>query len=226
MKKVFKVSLIAVLFLAGCGIASTLSSIANWAPVADAAFNSIVSIVVPGAQSAVLKTDAGDVVAALKDVAVDAVAAEQANAGASAKQKVANDLGAIAADLPKVTTDLDAIIPASDQKFVNDAVLVIQTVDVAYEAAIGLTPVVAQVNLDCGGYQTYADSSIHIWANCGRGDSIDYASGGAAAAASPQASQAPPNLGDFKRQFNAVCQRDGHPEKQLKLTLAEHLHLR
>lgn len=34
------------------------------------------------------------------------------------------------------------------------------------------------------------------------------------------------SLGDYKRKFNALCRQYGHPEMQMKLSMAERVHLR
>jgi hypothetical protein len=81
------------------------------------------------------------------------------------------------------------------------------------------------------GIQTISYQPAHLWADCGeKADAIDLyitASGDLAGGSGPvaktaSAAKAPPTIANWKRQFNAIAKKYGHPEKQLKLSTRDH----
>lgn len=216
MKIIQRSMLAAVLFLVGCGLA-TLSA---WAPVGLAAFDGVVSIVAVGS-SAKLQADAQAVDKLFLDLAS---VAGTVNAG-----QIGADLLAINNILPTIAVDLAPLVPSKDMIYVNASFAVIETTISVYETQFAAPlpshgpPTV--VSSSCAGYQVYGDGSFHAWADCAGGeDTVDVASGPQATAANPQAGKV--KMGSFKRQFNAVARKYGHSERQLPLTVAEHLRLK
>jgi hypothetical protein len=72
----------------------------------------------------------------------------------------------------------------------------------------------------------------HLWADCGeKADAIDlYITAKGEVVSAPTATmakttvaaKAPPTIANWKRQFNAIAKKYGHPEKQLKLSTRDH----
>jgi hypothetical protein len=85
------------------------------------------------------------------------------------------------------------------------------------------------------GIQTISYQPAHFWADCGeKADAIDlYITANGDPGWMPKASTStvarttiaapkPPTIANWKRQFNAIAKKYGHPEKQLKLSTRDH----
>jgi hypothetical protein len=66
----------------------------------------------------------------------------------------------------------------------------------------------------------------HFYADCGdSGDGIDViltSAGPVSVRGATGVAKAPPTIANWKRQFNAIAKKYGHPEKQLKLSTSDH----
>jgi hypothetical protein len=243
--------LLVVAVAAGCSLASTLNDIAAWTPFAESTFDGFVAIVAPANTSlpneaqaiAKLISDVGTDATA---------AAQASGTGVAKVIAAISAVDAAIPQFETDLSAAGATIPASDQKYVAaSAAFVLATLE-GYEAILqakqngasssagkaslgdqsarfvavstpdgctGFTPEKETVALDQTSYQP-----AHLWADCGeKSDAIDLIVAKDGTVSVPSASvTAPPTIANWKRQFNAIARKYGHPEKQLKLTTADH----
>ena len=224
------VSLLAV-GLVGCSASSVISAINNWLPFGLSVAEGVVSIVVPGNTS--VAADGNAIIKAFGTLQADVAAA--AAVPGSGVTKVIGDIQVVLPSVSAFESDIQAAgigISASDQAYVSASVAVLEAALDGFEAElqsqnpapVAMTPV--RIESADGVFARYADGSYYVSYKVDPTDPVDYASGGEAVAANPQAGKKAPKLGSFKRQYNAIAKKYGHSDKQLKLSLLEKLHVK
>lgn len=237
--------------LAGC--APVLTEIADWTPFAVSTFDGFVAIVSPGNATLPAEAGAiAKLVTTLGTDATAAEQAGSGLAGTQKViaeiASIDGDISTFEAQLSAA----GATIPANDQKYVAaSAAFVLATLE-GYEAVLqskapagaataseisnlrfqkvstpdgcaGFTPASGDPRLDLTSYKP-----AHFYADCGEAaDGIDViltADGQVkSVSGTKSAAPKPPTLANWKRQFNAIAKKYGHPEKQLRLSTKDHL---
>jgi hypothetical protein len=223
------------LCLAGC---SVLSGIANWLPFGISVLDGVVSVVAPA--NTKIAADAAVGQKAFNDLDAGVAAAEAAGSGKAGLSKVIAEISSAVASQSQILADLDSLgvtVNAKDVGYATAAenllIAALQGFEAELQAQAGpaAPPVKSAVAIegDCFGFEPATEAhGPHAWANCDPSDPIDFTwdrdpQSGATVPAGPRKA---PKLGSFKRQYNALCVKYGHPEKQMHLTLAEHLRLK
>lgn len=236
MKKKILVLSLCALLVAGCAsLSSVLTAVSNWLPVAVSVFDGVVAIAAPANSS--LALDAKNIQVDFADLESAVAAARAAGSGVTGAEKVVAELQAVSASIPKIVTDLKASgvpISANDQAYIAASDALLLATAEAFEAQLASqipapvkTAKLVDVKGDCFGFKGNGDGSYSAWAHCDMSDPIDYdipapTAKGASKVAAPKA----PKLGSFKRQYNALCKRYGHSEKQVPLSMLEKAHVK
>jgi len=229
---IFSVSLLAV-GLVGCNASSVISAINNWLPFGLSVAEGVVSVVAPG--NTRIAADGNAIEKAFATLQADVAAA--AAVPGSGVSKVVGDIEAVLPSVSAFESDVQALgvgISAADQSYISASVAVLDAALEGFEAElnaqspasvapVALVPV--YIESPDGTFTRYADGSYYASFKVDPTDPVNYASGGQAAAANPQAGKKAPKLGAFKRQYNAIAKKYGHADKQLKLSRLEKLHL-
>jgi hypothetical protein len=195
----------------------------------------VAAIAVPGNTSIPADIGAGKTI--FTDVSSAVSAAQAAGAGKTGLIKVVAELGSAISSQQTVLADFSAVgltIPANDLKYVNlsENLLIASLQGFQAEAAAqaGTTaPVAVAINEGCFGFEPVGPKGgPHAWAHCDSSDPIDLNWD-----RDPQTGKLVSNpaakrikLGTFKRQYNAIAVSNGHSDKQLRLSVAERLHLK
>ena len=231
--------LLLAVILSGCAVTATsaLNSILKWAPVAAQGFVDFVTIADPTSN---LATIGNTVVAEFAELKIAVASATAAGAGLPQQQKVIAELQVIIAEIPRFESAAAAsgTLSTTDQEYIAAGALLFETAAQIYEAELtGTTAQLENINGPCFGLNVHSDGSAQAWADC-TGDPSEalYASLDPVPntnTTSPTSSKKTVKLtvkhgkvGNFKRQLSALARQYGHPEKQQKLTLAEHLHIK
>jgi hypothetical protein len=224
-------ALLAVLFLAGCGLASILNGIAEWAPTAEAvdqAFAPLLAISNPSLAAQV--TAIGPLIG---DIGTAAAAVEAAGSNTSGIPKVIAEIQATVAQIQSFDAALETAgvnVSKNDQAYILGASGVILVALEGYEAVLeakaGTSTVTSQlrdIHGECYGFETTnGHGPYHEWANCDPDNAID-------ATFDPNSNtvtisgKKPPSVGNFKRQIGALAKAHGHPELAPKVTMGETL---
>lgn len=250
MRKRTLAAIAAVCLLAGCAVnlVSVLGIIADWAPFGASVFSGFVAIVAP--TNTQLPAEATSISTLIQDVATDAAAAKAAGASSTGVQKVVSAIQAVDGQIPAFESALSAAglnINSTDQSYISaSASLVLATLE-GYEATLASTPgttaasaAVAQLRPvstpdGCAGFtpgtsapllQNVAYTSAHVWANCAdAADNFDLeiTAAGLVNAKTGVPVKHPPTIANWKRQFNAIAKKYGHPERQMKLSTMDHV---
>jgi hypothetical protein len=231
--------------LAGC---SVLSDIANWLPFGISVLDGVVAIAAPG--NTTVAADAGLGQKIFTDIDGAVAAAQAAGAGKTGLNKVLAEIQAAIGVQNKVVADLSSAglnLPANDLAFATASENLLIAALQGFEAQLtsqGATvpPSVASsarysaklIKGECFGFEpAHGTVGPHVWADCDPSDPIDYTwAADPAPQAGPNSSMPPKSnakvikLGSLKRQYNALARKHGHPEKQVHLTVAEHLHIK
>lgn len=250
MKKLLAIPVFALLLFVGCAsLVSILGTVADWAPFGASVFSGFVAIVAPA--NTQLPAEATAIANLITTVASDAAAAQQAGASSAGVAKVIADIQAVDSQIPGFESALSSAgvsLSATDKTYINaSAALVLSTLE-GYEAVIaskssttttaqnvarlqavsaadgcvGFTPSSTTVHLDEVSYQP-----AHLWANCATGaDNYDLeltAAGTLINTKTGKPVTKPPTIANWKRQFNAIAKKYGHPEKELKLSTRDHV---
>jgi hypothetical protein len=222
--------------LAGC---SVLSAIGAWLPFGLSVLDGVVAIAAPTNTTIAADGKAGEII--FNDLSSAVSAAEAAGAGQTGLTKVISELSSAISSLETILADFSAIgasIPSKDLGYVDASENLLiaalegfQTEAAAQAGTSTSATSTASIAIDegCFGFEpATAKGGPHAWANCDPSDPIDMTWD-----RDPQTGAVKPNpnakrikLGSFKRQYNAIAVKYGHPEKQLKLSVAEHLHLK
>jgi len=226
---IFSVSLLAV-GLVGCNASSVISAINNWLPFGLSVAEGAVSVVAPG--NTRIAADGNAIEKAFATLQADVAAA--AAVPGSGVSKVVGDIEAVLPSVSAFESDVQALgvgISAADQSYISASVAVLEAALEGFEAELNaqnpapVALVTTPLNPADGTFTRYADGSYYASFKVDPTDPVNYASGGQAAAANPQAGKKAPKLGAFKRQYNAIAKKYGHADKQLKLSRLEKLHL-
>lgn len=230
----------------GCTASNVLNALATWLPVAISGFDSFVAIAAPA--NTTLTSLGAKIQKDFNDLESAVAAANVAGAGQTGVPKVLAELNVIINDIPTFEADVTAAggsISANDQKYIAAGAalteLTLQTYAAELQSRSGLPQTLSLAhNFDtaCFGTESAPDGSRTAWAVCDAATPIYWSVSAPQIVAllptSPTlvgtdkvSSTKPirPKLGAWKRQFNALARRYGHPEKQLHLSLPERLHL-
>jgi len=237
-RPIFCATLVLCFALLGCTASGVLNALATWLPVAISGFDSFVAIAAPA--NPALDTVGAKIQEDFNDLDSAVAAANVAGAGQTGVPKVLAELNVVIHDIPTFEADISAAggsISANDQKYIAAGAaltqLTLQTYAAELQSKSGSSPAIAlATNFDtgCSGIESAPDGSQAAWVACDPARPIRWSvSAPQVVASAPQSTHARkptrPKLGDWKRQFNAIARRYGHPEKQLHLSLAERLHL-
>jgi hypothetical protein len=241
--KLSKKILASVVFASGLGLVGCgfLAAVGAWLPFGISVVDGIAAIAVPG--NTVIPADINSGKTIFTDLSTAVSAAQAAGAGLTGLSKVVAELGSAIGSQQVVLNDFSAVglnIPANDLGYVdaseNLLIAALQgfQAEAAAQAAAKGAPVAPvstarTINEGCFGYEPVGpQGGPHAWAICDSSDPIDLSW-----EADPQTHQVKPNaaahkvkLGSLKRQYNAIAKQYGHPEKQVKLSVAERLHLK
>ncbi len=230
--KLLGLSLCLTLCLAGC---SVLTGIADWLPFGISVFDSVVAIVAPA--NVVLAADAASGQKIFNDLDAAVAVAKASGVGKTGLTRVIAEISSVVQSQQQVLADLAKVgapMNAQDLGYVKSGesllIAALQGFQAELQAQSGnvTPPVQSAVEGSCFGFEPATkDHGPHVWASCDPSDLIDYTwdrdpQTGSLVPAGAKA----PKLGSFKRQFNALARKYGRTNKQLRLTMAEHLHLR
>jgi hypothetical protein len=233
-KKYLAIALTLCLTIGGC---SVLSSISAWLPFGISVLDGVVAIAAP--LNTTIAADANSGQTIFNDLDAAVAAAAVAGAGKTGLAKVISEISSAVASQQKLLADLGAVglsLNAKDLSFVtaseNLLIAALRGFQTQLAASSGTpAPAAAAISGDCFGFEPVGkNGGPHVWANCDPSDPIDFSwdrdpqTGKVVPA--PSAKVANVKLGSFKRQYNALCKKYGRSEKQLHLTVAEHLRLK
>jgi hypothetical protein len=222
--------------LVGC---SVLGAISAWMPFGISVLDGIVAVVAPANTKVATDAAAGQKV--FNDLDATIASAQAAGAGKTGLPKVIAEISSGISSQQQILTDMGSLglnLNAKDLGYAESGegllIAALQGFETEFQAQAGgavAAPAVKAMAIkgDCFGYEPMGQKGgPHVWANCDASDPIDVSW-----EADPQTGKVTPSpavktlkLGTFKRQYNALCRKYGHPEKQLHLTLAEHLRLK
>ena len=192
-----KKKLAIILALAVC-LAGCISAatVASYLPIFEAALNGVLALVAPNASAAV-SADEGKVNAAVATL-VAAVGAVQG----------APSVSVALTGVETAATQLETDLGVSSNSDVKLAVAILDLSIGTYQAIIANKTATTATTENLAGHEDWG--------------------GGASATTTLGAKprKYATSAGDYKRQFNTLCKQYGRPELQMKLTVAEHLHLR
>lgn len=224
------------LVLESCGpltLASVMSAIATWLPVGIQAVDSFVVIASPA--NSKIATDGAAIQKLFLDIQPVVTSIQSA-------PTVLAKIQALTSAIPQWEQDIATLgltISATDKEYIAAGVAIVMIALSAYQAelqaqlsaspatkVVMLQPITGEgygFELTANGYAAYIDMT---------GDNRDalYWSMPQSTASQPSKSAyivpKPPKLGAWKRQFNAVAKKYGHSDKQIKLSMAEHLRIK
>jgi len=237
MKKRIGLSLAALglcILLAVCTALSVMQQIVNFLPVAETAFTSFVTLAAPTNTN--LPNEAKAIGQLLNDVDATAVAANQAGAGKTGVQKVIAELTPVIQQIQVFESDLTsagAAIPSNDEKFIAGGAEIVLTALEGYEAVLQsqagatatTTAQLVDVHGECFGFESNGGHGpYHVWANCDPDYAIDVTEEQTAQTTVIKSNgKKPASIANWKRQYNALARKYGHPERQLNLSTRDHI---
>jgi hypothetical protein len=249
MKKFsFVTALVLCTVLCGC---SLLGDLITFLPVVTTSAQSIATVAAPNDK--VIANDIVNFGALVTDALSVAQALEASGTSATGAAKLVAELETVISSFTKIETDVAAVdsgLSTNDKAWVTVAEGIALTGLEAYTSEVASSnglplPVFSDISGPCYGIKHEADGSVSAWANCDSEAPIYWSSlepklyFAEPQATTPTSAAHPPaakttvvtaprkhaSNGSFKRQWNALTRQYGHGDKQIPLTLKEHLHL-
>ena len=178
-------------------VGCSAATVASYLPIFESALNGVLALVAPNSSPAVA-ADEAKINAAVNDLAA-AIGTAQGDATISAK------LGVVETVAGQLETDLGV----SNNNDVKLAVAILDLSIGTYQAIVANKAATSTTAVTLSGHEDWGGGALPATTVMG---------------AKPR--KYATSSGDFKRQFNTLCRQFGRPEMQMKLTMAEHLHLR
>lgn len=223
-----------VVTLTGCpSVSSVLNSIVAWTPFGVSVFTGDVSLISPSStQVAQLATSVGTLVG---DVGTTAQAAEAAGSATSGVQKVIAEIQAVTPQVTTLENDVAALganISTTDKSFISGGLALALSALEGYEAELASQAGVTTASLnmvpvsgECFGFDPgSAGHGPSAWADCDPDTSFYWSEDGQTTTTHPPTvthRARTLSLDNWKRQFNALARKYGHPEKVMHVTVAE-----